>query len=105
MRGAYGWTLRLELAPTFKKRQASPALRAKQSLPNLRAVPSRALEIARVDADKCSAVSANVVFIGAELATLSRDALQLLLGRSVGISNLHDETFITQKPAHRYTCE
>ena len=49
-----------------------------------------------MDADKCSAVSADIVLIGAELAALSCDALQLLLSRSVGISNLHDETFVTQ---------
>lgn len=36
-----------------------------------------------------SAVSAEVVLVRAELTTLSGDSLELLLGWSVGVSNVH----------------
>lgn len=40
-------------------------------------------------------VSTDVVFIGSELSTLSCDALEILLGRSIGIADLKEETFFT----------
>lgn len=40
------------------------------------------------------AVGADVVLVGTVLATLGGDTLELLLGRGVGIANLHDETLI-----------
>jgi len=38
------------------------------------------------------AVGADVVLVGTVLATLGGDTLELLLGRGVGVPNLHDET-------------
>jgi hypothetical protein len=49
--------------------------------------------------DKGSAIGAYVVLIGAELSTLASDTLELLLGRSVCVTNLHWKTLITNKLA------
>ena len=54
---------------------------------------------AGMNADIRSSVSANVVLVGAELAALSRDALQLLLRRSVGVANLHQHALISNRGA------
>jgi hypothetical protein len=45
-----------------------------------------------VDSNIGSAVGANVVLIGAELPTFGGDALQLLLGRRVGVPDLHQHS-------------
>jgi len=42
-----------------------------------------------MDADFSSAIRANVVLVGAELAALSSDTLQLLLRGGIGIADLH----------------
>jgi hypothetical protein len=41
-----------------------------------------------VNADVSGAIGADVVLVGTELTALSSDALQLLLGRRVGIADL-----------------
>lgn len=40
-------------------------------------------------ADGVGAIGADVILVGAVLATLSRDPLQLLLRRRIGVSDLH----------------
>lgn len=42
-----------------------------------------------MNADQRSAVSPDVVLVGAKLPSLSSHTLQLLLGRSVGVADLH----------------
>lgn len=42
-----------------------------------------------------AAIRADVVLVGSELTTLSCDTLEVLLSRSVGISNLKQKTFFT----------
>ena len=42
-----------------------------------------------MDSDVGSSICANVVLVGAKLTALSRDTLELLLRRSVCVSNLH----------------
>jgi hypothetical protein len=46
-------------------------------------------------ANKRSAISTDVVFVRAELATLSSDALEFLLRRGVRIANVHEKTFLS----------
>lgn len=40
-------------------------------------------------------VCTDIVLVGPELSTLSRDALEILLSRSVGIANLEEKTLFT----------
>lgn len=40
-------------------------------------------------------ISTNIVFIGSELTTFSGDTLEILLSRSIGISNLKEKTLFT----------
>lgn len=49
----------------------------------------------RVDADGHGSISADIVLVGTVLAALSSNALQLLLGRRVGIADLHLEALVT----------
>lgn len=52
---------------------------------------------AGIDANIRSAVSADVVLVGAELAALSGDALQLLLGWSVCVTDLHEHSLVANR--------
>lgn len=59
------------------------------------ASPLRVLAVqSRAHADEGCAVGTNVVLVGAELAAFRSDTLQLLLGRSVGIANVHEEALL-----------
>lgn len=62
-------------------------------------VPGSLAVDAGMDSNIRSAVGANVVLIGAELAALSRDALQLLLRRSIGIADIHLHAFYANTSA------
>lgn len=48
-----------------------------------------------VDKLSGSTICAYIVLIGSKLTALRGDSLQVLLGRSVGIANLEEETFLT----------
>jgi hypothetical protein len=48
-------------------------------------------------ADQRSTVGPNVVLVGSELASLSGDALQFLLGWGIGIANVHEKTFLANR--------
>jgi hypothetical protein len=50
----------------------------------------------RCNANERSAIGADVVLVGAELATLSRDTLELLLSRRVGIADVHGKSLGTE---------
>ena len=56
-------------------------------------VPGGRAVDARVNPDVGRAISTNIILIGAELSPLGRDALQLLLGGSVRVPNLHQHSF------------
>jgi hypothetical protein len=45
-------------------------------------------------ANICRAVGTNIVFVGTELSSLSGDTLELLLGWSVRIPNIHELTTV-----------
>lgn len=45
------------------------------------------------------AVGADVVLVGTVLATLGGDTLELLLGRGIGVADLHDETLLADGDA------
>lgn len=53
-----------------------------------------AVERGVAQTDERSAVGTDVVLVGAELAALSRDALELLLSRSVGVADVHQEALL-----------
>ena len=57
------------------------------------AVPGGRAVDAGVNPDISRAISTDIVLIGAELSTLGRDALQLLLGGRVRVPNLHQHSF------------
>lgn len=50
-------------------------------------------------ADKGGTIGTNVILVGAELATLSSDALELLLSWGIGIANVHEKTLFTNTEA------
>lgn len=50
-------------------------------------------------ADKGGTIGANVVLVGAELATLSSNTLELLLSWGIGIANVHGKTLFTKTDA------
>lgn len=58
------------------------------------AVPWSLVVDARLHTNISSTVSTNIVLVCAELATLSSDALELLLGRRVGIADLHQHALL-----------
>lgn len=55
-----------------------------------------AVERGAAQANKRSAVSTNVVLIGAELTTLGGDTFELLLGSSVGVADVHEEALLAE---------
>lgn len=57
--------------------------------------PRGLLVDAGVNANICSTISTNVVLVRAELATLGGDTLELLLGRRVGVANLHQHALVS----------
>lgn len=59
-----------------------------------RAAPVLRIVYGRIDANSHSAVGADVVLVGTVLTALGSDALQLLLRRSIGITNLHQVALI-----------
>jgi hypothetical protein len=50
-------------------------------------------------ADKRSTVGPDVVLVRSELATLSGDTLQLLLGWGICVTNVHEKTLFTNSGA------
>jgi hypothetical protein len=52
-----------------------------------------------MDTDISRAVGPNVVLVGSELATLGGDALQLLLGRRIRITDLHQHALFADRSA------
>jgi hypothetical protein len=50
-------------------------------------------------ADKRSTVGPDVVLVRSELAALGGDTLQLLLGWSVGVTDVHEKTLFTNSGA------
>lgn len=64
------------------------------------ASPLRLLAIqGRAHANQGSTVCTNVVLVGAELAALSGDALELLLGWRIGIANVDEEALLPNADA------
>lgn len=74
----------------WKGTKGSYSLReAGRTAPGLRVVDGR------IDANSHGAVSADVVLVGTVLTALSSDTLQLLLGRGIGVADLHQVALIT----------
>lgn len=67
--------------------------KARRTAPVLRVVDGR------VDANSHCAVGADVVLVGTVLTALGSDALQLLLGRSIGVADLHQVALIANRLA------
>ncbi len=53
------------------------------------AVTTRLVIHGRTNANHSSSIGTNIVLVSAELASLGRDTLKLLLGWSVSVTNLH----------------
>lgn len=53
----------------------------------------------RVQSDKRSAVSTNVVLVRTELSALCCDSLELFLGRSICVANIHEKAFLANSNA------
>lgn len=62
---------------------------AGRTTPSLRAVDGG------VDANSHRAIGADIILVGTVLAALGGDALQLLLGRSIGVADLHQVALVT----------
>jgi hypothetical protein len=82
----------------------SPLLKSNSPLVYLRnrsrATTESRLRVGRsLKTDKGGTVGADVVLVGAELATLGGDTLQLLLSRGVGISNVHEKSILADADA------
>lgn len=57
-------------------------------------VVSASISASRRQTEMGRSICTNIVLVGTELATLGGDTLQFLLGRSVGVADLHLETLV-----------